>query len=1056
MPIDVKDDEPELPTPTGSLVSRAPTPPPGARSLVSPPPPVKAPPKLRRLDDHVETRKRIFDNVFKEVSELAPMENDRHILRLKDPEWVDPDRITIAQRKEALLKGHTLARRIRGKWELVDKATGDVLDSRHQVIARVPYLGDYGTYVHNGNDYTLQNQQRLKGGSFAREKNNGEIETHVNILPGQGISHRYSIDPAKSLFKINIAQGSMPVYPLMKAMGATDKELSDAWGGDVYQANVLKSEHGVLNKLATKVLRKADLENTDDATRTAKTVAAFGKMKLDPFVTGRTLGQPHETVNKDSVLAITKKLLAISRGQAEVDDRDHLAYQTFFGPEDLFAERIRRDHGRMRQDLFRRMSIKGHLRDMPSSALTPQVEHALLGSGLGQALEEINLAEVLDKHSRITRMGEGGIPSIESIPDEARSVQPSHLGFMDAWRTPESFRAGVDLNLARGVRKGDDGTLYAPFIDPKTGNKVYKNPADLADATIGFPGALTARRNWGKKRVAVMAAGKISQAKKRDIDLVMPDFEDAFSPLSNLVPMKSGVKGQRIAMASRMLTQALPLEGAEAPLVRGEVPGKPGRSFEEEYAPHMAAVFSKGSGRVMDVQKDGIRVRYDDGHEETHELHDNVPLNRKTFVHNTPMVKPGDVVRPDQLLAKSNHTDEKGDMALGRNLRTGLWAWEGKNFEDAIVISQSAAEQKLKSEHAYKHDLAVDDKHQLGKDVYTSFFPATFDKKKLAELDRHGMVKPGAVVKEGDPLILAVRQKELTENKIHKKGQPGYADVSVLWSHHDPGVVTDVVRGRDGPVVVVKSLSPMRVGDKLSGRYGDKGIISHIVPDDQMPHDESGRPFEVLMNPHGTISRTNPAAIVEMALGKIAAKTGRPVVVKDFDEIEDLAGWAGQQLKAHGLKETEDLVDPRTGIKVPGIGTGNRFFMKLSHTAESKGQGRGSGGYSLDDTPAKGGETGCFVGDSILDTERGPVKIEDVVIEMMRLKVRTKTAQKNAEVTYEPVTDWFCYAVPEDQLIDVVLENGTTLTVTKRHGFVMMDGVQCTAEHLRAGDELME
>ena len=170
--------------------------------------------------------------------------------------------------------------------------------------------------------------------------------------------------------------------------------------------------------------------------------------------------------------------------------------------------------------------------------------------------------------------------------------------------------------------------------------------------------------------------------------------------------------------------------------------------------------------------------------------------------------------------------------------------------------------------------------------------------------------------------------------------------------------MTAVAQGKNGPVVQVKSIVPTQVGDKMSGRYGDKGVIAAIVPDNQMPTDSQGRPFEVLLNPLGIVTRTNPAQKFELMLGKIAEMTGKHISVPDFEDIEDMTEWTEQQLKKHNLKGEENVLDVTRGRYVDNVATGNRFYMKLHHTAESKGQGRGSGGYSLEDAPAKGGASG--------------------------------------------------------------------------------------------------
>jgi DNA-directed RNA polymerase beta subunit len=283
------------------------------------------------------------------------------------------------------------------------------------------------------------------------------------------------------------------------------------------------------------------------------------------------------------------------------------------------------------------------------------------------------------------------------------------------------------------------------------------------------------------------------------------------------------------------------------------------------------------------------------------------------------------------------------------------------NFEDATVISQSLAD-RMKSEHAYQHELELTPQHKLGKRDYLGLFPARFEKHHLASLDEKGIVKPGTTVQYGDPLILAAREKPAVPGRVHRTGSPGYSDATITWDHHDPGVVTDAVWGAHGPVVMVKNQAPTRVADKLAGRFGDKSVIAHIVPDEEMPVDSQGRPFEMLANPLGVISRGNPGQMAELWLGKIAAATGKVQKVEDFDDSKDLMEHVRGELARHGLSGTEDLVDPATGRKVPGVATGVRFVMKLHHTAESGLQARGSGGYSAEETPTKGGPAGCFTG----------------------------------------------------------------------------------------------
>lgn len=1279
-------------------------------SAATPEPPKKPRKPFRDFEDAAATRSLIWDKSLEAAMNAEPVSNQRHTLRLADVHYADPDTFSLAEQKKALLEGRTLARRLRGTWQLVDNATGGVLDESKQTVAHIPYFTHRGTFIHGGSEISLINQQRLRPGVFTRVKQNGELESHANILPGKGPSHRYQLDPEKGTFYLNHEQAKIPLMPLLRAMGASNKQLQEAWGPKIVAANMEQDTPTALHKLIHKFVRRVP-PGAGDPEKTQALLDVFQRMELDPHVSQRTLGKPHKNMSLETILDTTKKLLAVSRGEADVDDRDHLAYQTIHGPEDLISERLQRDYGGLRRKLLTRASFLGNLSKIPVNALGKQVEAALLHSGLGQHLEEINPADVFDKLTRVSRLGEGGIPSLDAVPDEARSVQPSHYGYMDPLRTPEcydeqsevmtwegwkpwpivtedtrfaclvngrleyhtptqlisqdydgvllggrtkrlnylvtpnhrmytrpyclprecpewrielaetmedknrrlrcgghlpfvgtaresfelpvveklsnntkefpaidfddwaefmgwylaeghttcdeargqyttgisqskranpencelieellnrlpfawsyndsmkcyivsgkqlavylaqfgfcddkwipeeflagsissrqrlfdallrgdgrankqgdinqfcstsralatdfqrlafslgwscklalepdnrqerfldnhvvhlhasdervlirangnyyrqnyrgkvycaevpggllyvrregrcgfwcgnSFKVGVDIQIARGAKKGEDGRLHTTFLDPKTGKSVVRTPDEVADMAVAFPREF---QRPGKRAYAIQG-GRIRLVPKSEIDLVLPHFDHAMSPLSNMIPLKSATKGQRTAMGSRMLTQAVPLVDAEAPLVQSGIPesvqepGHATRSYEEEYGKHMGALRFDGDGpaRVLSVDSDSMVVQTADGRKQDLPLYNNFPYNRKTFIHQMPVVRAGDVVQPGQLLARSNYTDPTGVTALGKNARVAYIPFRGLNYKDASVISESFAA-KMSSEHMYQHGLEWSDEHKRGKRSYVGLFPSKFNREQLKTIDDRGYVQPGTMVKQGDPLILAAQQRAEGYNRIHKKGSKGFADAAVTWEHEQPGQVTDVVEGKHGPVVVVKSVFPAQVGDKLSGRFGDKGVIADIVPDDQMPHDGEGRPFEILVNPAGIISRTNPSQAIEAWLGKAAAARGQPYKVPDFEDIEDLTSFAMGELQKHGLQAREAVYDPETGRKIAGddgkgVLTGVRHYMKLHHMAESKGQGRGLGGYTQQGEPAKGGEAG--------------------------------------------------------------------------------------------------
>lgn len=1257
-------------------------------------------PVMRGFGDIPATRRNIYDNVLKAARELPLVENTSLQLQLTGADYDDPGEFSLARQKQAILGGQTLGRKLRGTWALKDKATGNVLSTRRTTLATVPFLTHRGTFILNGTEYTLGNQLRMKPGVYTRQKESGEIESHVNVKGG--LAHRIQMDPATSVFQLQVGQSHMPLLPLLKAFGLNDSDLRTAWGNEIYAANAVKDDATVLKKLHQRLFR-GEAPAGDHAAMTQAVTDAFRKMQLDPEVMRRTLGQPIATVGPEQMLAVTQKLLAINKGEADVDDRDHLAFQTLHGPEDLFAERFGRDKLLLRKQLWKAALTK-KLDHIPAGLMNKALLGAITSSGLGAPSESINPSMFLEQLGRVSRLGEGAIGSLDAVPQEARAVQPSYFGFVDPVVTPESLRAGVDSRLAYNTQKGNDGKLYTQVLDMQTGERVWKSAEDLADEILVFPGEMQS----GRKRVNAMVKGQILPVRRNAARYALPDMAHAFAAISNMVPMKSAMKGQRVAMGHRMLTQALPLHNAEAPLVQSGDPDGD-QSFEAKYGDYFGAVRSQGGGRVVAVEPDTITLRGLDGKTQKIELYNNHPFNRKTLIHNTPLVQVGQTVQPGQLLARSNYTNDQGVTALGTNLRTAYLPYRGLNFEDAVVISESAARDKLSSEHMYQQTLDKSDDLRLGKSQFASMFPSTFARKVLDNMDSDGVVKPGTELNPGDPIILAARKREMSANRLHKARDRSFADQSETWTHHSPGIVTDVSKTDKGITVTIKSRMAAQVGDKLcydkkteiltargwksvakvttadqvatldpetgvfsylnpsatqtfdhhgkmyklqttqvdllvtdnhklyaqprqaeeytliearelygkryrmkknadwngdspdsfvfpseivragqfgngsrvipalsmpvqtylmllgmflsegstfcnasgygidicqvkpegrkklvaalhaagfkftdnpncdkirlhglqlykhfhqfgnskekfippqvfnwssehlqilycwmmwgdggetgtghtyftsserlandvqrlllhigisgtikskpacwemikgklcyvskryfvhvyrhknapeinhghasrqngqseswqqfkgrvycvtmphchviyvrrngktvwcgnSGRMGDKGVISRIIPDAEMIRDSQGQPFDILVNDLGVITRSNPAQAVEAALGKIAQLTGKPYVMRDFNNRIKLLEFAQQELQKYGLSDTEDVTDPTQGDRlIKRILTGPRFFMKLHHQAESKGQGRGTGGYTAEGTPARGG-----------------------------------------------------------------------------------------------------
>jgi DNA-directed RNA polymerase subunit beta len=898
------------------------------------------------------TRKGIFDTVANQAAGIKPIQNDLYTLSIADVGYEGPEAYTKKQHKEAVLSHGSLARKLRGTWNLTDNKTGAVIAQKRATLANVPYMTDSGTFVHNGVEYTLAHQMRLRPGVYTREKDNGELEAHVNVLPGKGRMHRYFLDPKTGVFKINIGQAQIPLMPLLKAVGVPEQEIRKAWGNELTAVNMEKGDAGTLDKLYSRLVYKAT-PGIDAAGKQKAIADEFSRMELDPEVTKRTLGEPVTNLTPDVVLKITKKLIALNRKEADPDDRDSMAFQHVLGPEDLIGERFTKDRAMVRQLLWK-ATAKKSLDHVPTGAFNKAITAALIGSGLGSALEEINPAEIYDHQTRVTRLGEGGIGSLDAVPQESRSVQPSHFGFVDYLRSPESAKVGVDMRFSAGAMKGSDGKIYTRVKNLKTGQLELKSPQDIADTPLVFPG----EEQSDLPTVAAIVNGKLKYISREDAQYALPNMDASFSTLSNMVPLKSMMKGHRVIMGSRMFTQALPLANAESPLVQSATADDPNKSYEDEMGKKLGAVHADELSQVVSVSPDEIVLRNKDGVKKTIELYNDMPFNRKTAWTQKPAVQPGDTVKPGQLLASSNFTDPKGTAALGLNLRVGYLPFRGAVYDDSVAISESAAK-RLTSEHMYQHEVEADDNTHIDKKKFVSLFPGEYDKKLLDKFDSNGVIRKGSVVNYGEPLMLVSKARETTYGQVFRGRAANFTNDSVTWDHHAPGIVTDVTKTKKGWSAVVKAQSQMEVGDKLSGRFGDKGVVAAVIADDQMPTDAQGRPLEVLVSPLGLASRINPSQIVEAALGKVAEKTGQPYKIQDFDSSRDLIEFAKAELRKNGMQDLDDVTDPETGRKIKGVLTGNRFFMKLHHTAESKAQGRATGGYTAEGTPAKGGAEGA-------------------------------------------------------------------------------------------------
>lgn len=432
-------------------------------------------------------------------------------------------------------------------------------------------------------------------------------------------------------------------------------------------------------------------------------------------------------------------------------------------------------------------------------------------------------------------------------------------------------------------------------------------------------------------------------------DYEIPQASDLVSIPTNMIPGLSGVSGGRVLLGDKAVLQAISIKHREAPLVR-PTDDHSKDSFNARLGKEMVAVHAKNDGVVTKVTPDAIHIG-----DEEHELYNYHQLGRKTALHHTPVVKEGDKVKKGTLLATSNFSDAKGNLALGANLRTAVMPYRGANFEDAFVVTESGAK-KLAAEQVLRYRIDTRFGTETSKNKYASLFPNKYTNSQLDALDADGVVKEGHIVHHGDPIVLAysprtLKTQDINLGKISKSLKNAYSDSTHVWDHEHPGKVVRVNKTRDVVTLQIATERPLQESDKVSNFFGAKGVV-RLIKDTEAPTDKDGKPVDVILNSMSITSRVAPSLLNVLAMGKVAQKLGRPLKITPFVKGSSVEHTIAL-LKKHGVSEQEELYDPVSGNHLTAS-VGPLFVNRLVHISEDKVSHRGHGrAYSLDMQPAK-------------------------------------------------------------------------------------------------------
>jgi len=910
---------------------------------------------MPRLDP-LESQEALKERVKEAVKDSFPYEGQKHILRLQNVEITNEPHIgDVRAQKEAKLKGRTFGSDVKATLELVDKQSGKVIDTQRRKIATLPQMTRRYSHIVAGSEYQVDNLWTLKPGIYTRIKQNGEFESQVNVKGG---GFHVKFDPDSRRFNVRHGGANPPLYPIMKALGVDDDTLERQWGAEILEANKkVRNQSKVVMDFAKRLQPHTNIESTGQAAQIIR--ENFEAAELRPDVTQRTLGKPIDRVNSEALLLTSGRLLGVSRGAEPPDDRDALMFKELRGTEDFVGDRIKAQGRTIARKIHNNLDRRDKIGDIVSpDTFNRPISSFFTKSSLSNTSEQTNPLSMLTSHQKTTIMGdEGGVKSAHRIIDEAKLVNPSHFGYLDPLHTPEGEKTGVTLHTTIGLRRdGRDVTI--PLYNIKTGKIERVNPAKAFDNNVVMPDQV----EWkdGKpvpksaKVKASMKGNDVGAIPFKDAAYVMPASGQVFSIAMNLVPFLGTNSQNRATMSGRHQEQAVALKHRERPLVRSVSKG--GKSYDDIIGQSVAQ-HAPIAGKVTKVTKDAIHIKDNAGTVHDVPIYDNYPLNEKKGVLDSlPIVKSGDDVKRGQLISDTTFTLD-GSYAPGVNLDVAYLPARGHNVEDGIVISQTAAE-KLTSEHMYKKRLSTREGQLLGLPKYMAYNPDSMTVEQRSKLDDDGVIKPGQAVMPGDTLVAAMAPRVVTRDDvdlglIHKSLVKPYKDRAVVWEEEHPGKVVGVTKRGKGVEVHVRTEEPAVIGDKIVSRHANKGIITQILPDKEMPQTKSGRAIGVIHNPMGVPGRMNVGQILETAASKIAEKTGKPFDVSNF-ELKDARTHIEQELKRHGLSDTEDLVDPKTGRTIPSVMTGKQYTLKLHHQVDDKMSARSRDAYDRNMIP-KGG-----------------------------------------------------------------------------------------------------
>ena len=673
----------------------------------------------------------------------------------------------------------------------------------------------------------------------------------------------------------------------------------------------------------------------------------------------------------DDIIASISYEFNLFYGVGTIDDIDHLGNRRIRSVGELLQNQVRIGLSRMERVIKERMTVQ----DMES--ITPQalvnirpvsaaIKEFFGSSQLSQFMDQTNPLSELTHKRRLSALGPGGL-SRERAGFEVRDVHHSHYGRMCPIETPEGPNIGLINSLGTYAKVNEYGFIESPYrkYDKETGrvtNEIHYLTADEEDLFVRAQAnePLTEDGEFINNRIACRTVnGALELLSSDKVDYMDISPKQVVSVATAMIPFLENDDANRALMGSNMQRQAVPLVRREAPII--------GTGIEYRAAKDSGAVVVAKNGGVVDrVSADEIIIKKEDGTKDKYKLLKFKRSNAGTCINQTPIVSKGEEIKAGDVIADGPATD-LGEIALGRNCFIAFMTWEGYNYEDAVLIKERLVrEDRLSTIHIEEYECEARDT-KLGPEEITRDIP-NVGESAIKNLDDRGIIRIGAEVDSGDILVGKVTPKGETELTAEERllraifGEKAreVRDTSLKVPHGESGIIVDVKvftreNGDDlSPGVnelvrcYIAKKRKIKVGDKMAGRHGNKGVISRVLPEEDMPFMEDGTPMDIVLNPQGVPSRMNIGQVLEVHLGLAAKKLGWYVATSVFDGANEYDIMDALEEAGYPRDGKLTLYDGRTGDSFDNrITVGYMYYLKLHHLVDDKLHARSTGPYSL-------------------------------------------------------------------------------------------------------------